>query len=210
MPTFYGFRNGEEIVKRRRVSLKEKDENSESGDEYFTVIFNTGYCVVGSRSKDHLCGFWWAPYFSPVRYGTGLGLGIRRRRVVGLGLGIRRRRAARFGISNKNGVLSPSHTDQPASGKHRSSLVHHGSTNLPAQVSQFPGSYVKEIACGGRHSAVVTDSTKTPCLESKLVRMVNFFLTGVGIGHAILLVAYGSGTAVPSAWIVYFVLEAQS
>jgi hypothetical protein len=30
-------RNGEEIVKRRRVSLKEENENSEYGDEYFTV-----------------------------------------------------------------------------------------------------------------------------------------------------------------------------
>jgi len=44
-------------------------------------------------------------------------------------------------------------TEQPATGKHRSSVVHNGSTNLPAQVSKFP---VKEIACGGRHSAVVT------------------------------------------------------
>ena len=47
-------------------------------------------------------------------------------------------------------------TGKPAPGKERPSVVHQGSTNLSAQVSKYPKSYVKEIACGGRHSAVVT------------------------------------------------------
>ncbi|KAJ6778259.1 REGULATOR OF CHROMOSOME CONDENSATION [Salix koriyanagi] len=70
----------------------------------------------------------------------------------------------KLGLGSRIKMVSSPHlipfTDQPASGKHRSSLGHHGSTNLPSLVSQFPGSYVKEIACGGRHSAVVTDNQK--------------------------------------------------
>lgn len=44
---------------------------------------------------------------------------------------------------------------ESASGKDRSSTFHQGN-GVGAQVSKIPGSYVKEIACGGRHSAVVT------------------------------------------------------
>ncbi|KAE9592053.1 putative regulator of chromosome condensation 1/beta-lactamase-inhibitor protein II [Lupinus albus] len=46
---------------------------------------------------------------------------------------------------------------ESAAGKDRSSTFHQGSS-VGAQVSKVPGSYVKEIACGGRHSAVVTDA----------------------------------------------------
>ncbi|KAK7288441.1 hypothetical protein RIF29_01900 [Crotalaria pallida] len=47
-----------------------------------------------------------------------------------------------------------------ASGKDRSSTFHQGSS-AGAQVSKVPGSYMKEIACGGRHSAVLTDAGGT-------------------------------------------------
>ncbi|KAJ6871205.1 hypothetical protein NC652_036770 [Populus alba x Populus x berolinensis] len=130
-------RNGEEIVKRRRVSLKEENENSEYGDEYFTVTPAIVSLGPGVR-------------ITSVAADTG--------QVWGWGYG----GEGQLGLGSRVKMVSSPHlipfTEQPATGKHRSSVVHNGSTNLPAQVSKFPGSYVKEIACGGRHSAVVTDA----------------------------------------------------
>ncbi|KAK9289798.1 hypothetical protein L1049_007958 [Liquidambar formosana] len=43
-------------------------------------------------------------------------------------------------------------------GKDRSSVFQQGSMSSLPQVPKVPGSYVKGIACGGRHSAVITDA----------------------------------------------------
>lgn len=46
--------------------------------------------------------------------------------------------------------------EQTTSGKDRSQAVHQGSLSSQMQLSKAYGSYVKEITCGGRHSAVIT------------------------------------------------------
>lgn len=139
-------RNGEEIVKRRRVSLKEENENSEYGDEYFTVTPAIVSLGPGVRITSVAAGGRHTLALSDTGQVWGWGYG---------GEG-------QLGLGSRVKMVSSPHlipfTEQPATGKHRSSVVHNGSTNLPAQVSKFPGSYVKEIACGGRHSAVVTDA----------------------------------------------------
>lgn len=40
--------------------------------------------------------------------------------------------------------------------KDKPSVIHQGSTGATPHASKVPGTYVKEIACGGRHSAVIT------------------------------------------------------
>lgn len=65
-----------------------------------------------------------------------------------------------LGLGSRIKMVSSPHlipcVEAPAPGKDRSLVGNQGSLNSSAQVSKFPGSYVKEIACGGRHSAVVT------------------------------------------------------
>lgn len=46
----------------------------------------------------------------------------------------------------------------------KSSAVHQGSPGTATQASKVPGTYVKEIACGGRHSAVITGQHDTSFL----------------------------------------------
>ncbi|KAK8563796.1 hypothetical protein V6N13_005971 [Hibiscus sabdariffa] len=58
-------------------------------------------------------------------------------------------------------VSSPHHIpciEQSTSGKDAPPTVRQGSLNSQVQLSKVTGSYVKEIACGGRHSAVITDA----------------------------------------------------
>ncbi|KAK9291140.1 hypothetical protein L1049_009328 [Liquidambar formosana] len=49
-------------------------------------------------------------------------------------------------------------------GKDRSSVFQQGSMSSLPQVPKVPGSYVKGIACGGRHSAVITGQHLMACL----------------------------------------------
>lgn len=47
--------------------------------------------------------------------------------------------------------------DQPGALKDKAlGTTHQGGTNLSAEALMLPGTYVKKIACGGRHSAVIT------------------------------------------------------
>ena len=65
-----------------------------------------------------------------------------------------------LGLGSRVKMVSSPHLirciEPPASGKDKLSVTHQGSTDAIPQVSKVPGSYVKEIACGGRHSAVIT------------------------------------------------------
>lgn len=65
-----------------------------------------------------------------------------------------------LGLGSRIKIVSSPHLisciEQSTSGKYRSLAVHHGSLNSQMQLSKAAGSYVKEIACGGRHSAVIT------------------------------------------------------
>ncbi|CAK7342808.1 unnamed protein product [Dovyalis caffra] len=147
-------KDGEEIVKRRRVSVvKEESENSQSGDEYFTVIPSIVSLGPGVRITSVAAGGRHTLALSGYKkYEVDMG------QVWGWGYG----GEGQLGLGSRIKMVSSPHlipcTEQPACGKDRSSVVRQGTTNLSVQVSKLPGSYVKEIACGGRHSAVVTDA----------------------------------------------------
>ena len=64
-----------------------------------------------------------------------------------------------LGLGSRVKMVSSPHLipcTESASGKDRSSFQQGGSAGV--QCSNVPGSYVVEIACGGRHSAVITDA----------------------------------------------------
>ncbi|KAJ6381368.1 hypothetical protein OIU77_030113 [Salix suchowensis] len=146
-PIFEDIRDGEEIVKRRRVSeVKEDSENAQSGDEYFTATPAVVSLGPGVKIISVAAGGRHTLALSDMGQVWGWGCGGEGQ----LGLG------SRVKIVSSPRLIP--FTGQPATGKERSPVVHQGSTNLSAQVSKYPKSYVKEIACGGRHSAVVTDA----------------------------------------------------
>lgn len=76
-----------------------------------------------------------------------------------------------LGLGSRMKMVSSPHLipciDQSASGKDRFSAV--------SQSSKFPGSYVKEIACGGRHSAVITGLHFMDSVILVLLKVFNFF-----------------------------------
>lgn len=65
-----------------------------------------------------------------------------------------------LGLGSRIKMVSTPHLvpciESAASGKDRSLVVRQGSMNSSAQVSKVTGRYVKGIACGGRHSALIT------------------------------------------------------
>nr|DAD28303.1 TPA_asm: hypothetical protein HUJ06_029771 [Nelumbo nucifera] len=67
-----------------------------------------------------------------------------------------------LGLGSRIRMVSSSHPvpclEPSAYGKDKSSAVPQGSMSLEGQVCKVPGNYVKAIACGGRHSAVITDA----------------------------------------------------
>lgn len=68
-----------------------------------------------------------------------------------------------LGLSSRIRMVSSPHPisciDSSPYGKDRSAAISHGSLS-DGQGYRVPGNYVKAIACGGRHSAVITGSTK--------------------------------------------------
>ena len=60
-----------------------------------------------------------------------------------------------------------------AYGKDRSSLVHQRSLISTESISKVLGSHVKEFACGGRHSAVITDAVNYPHLVGDFMDSVD-------------------------------------
>ncbi|GLT89535.1 hypothetical protein SLE2022_075130 [Rubroshorea leprosula] len=138
---------GEEMAKRRRIAAaKEESEGLTSGDEFFTA----SPCLVT---------------LGPAVRITSVAAGGRHTlalsdmgQVWGWGYG----GEGQLGLGSRIKMVSSPHLIQciepPASGKERPPVVHRGSLNAPVQVSKAAGSYIKGIACGGRHSAVVTDN----------------------------------------------------
>lgn len=66
-----------------------------------------------------------------------------------------------LGLGSRIRMVSSPHPvpciDSSSYGKDRSSAISHGSIS-EGQSYRVPGNYVKAIACGGRHSAVITGS----------------------------------------------------
>ncbi|KAK9283880.1 hypothetical protein L1049_012135 [Liquidambar formosana] len=136
---------GEEGTKRRRISsTKQAAESSTSGDESLSAL----PCLVtlnpGVRIATVAAGGRHTLALSDIGQVWGWGYGGEGQ----LGLGSRIRM-----------VSSPHPVPCIESyGKDRSSALSRGSMNSEGQGFRVPGSYVKGIACGGRHSAVITDA----------------------------------------------------
>ncbi|GAV70319.1 RCC1 domain-containing protein/RCC1_2 domain-containing protein [Cephalotus follicularis] len=137
---------GEETIKRRRVSsAKQAAESSSSGDETLSAF----PCLValnpGVRIKTVAAGGRHTLALSDIGQVWGWGYGGEGQ----LGLGSRVRM-----VSSPHPVPC---TDS-SYGKDRAAALSQGSMSIEEQGFRIPGSFVKGIACGGRHSAVITDA----------------------------------------------------
>ncbi|XP_050380217.1 ultraviolet-B receptor UVR8-like isoform X2 [Argentina anserina] len=137
-----GKRAGEEVSKRRKTSsAKLEPESSSAADE----LFMASPCLVtmgpGVRITTVAAGGRHTLALSVSDMGQ----------VWGWGYG----GEGQLGLGSRMKMVSAPHLipciDQSASGKDRLFAVSQGG-------SKSPGSFVKEIACGGRHSAVITDT----------------------------------------------------
>ncbi|KAI4356512.1 hypothetical protein L6164_000531 [Bauhinia variegata] len=138
---------GEEIVKRRKISpAKQESDSPASGDDFFTVDPSIVTLSHGVKITSVATGGRHTLALSDVGQVWGWGYGGEGQ----LGLGSRVKMVA-------SPHLIPC-TESSTSGKDKSSIIDHGSAGAGAQVPKVSGSYVKEIVCGGRHSAVITDT----------------------------------------------------
>ncbi|WCJ28344.1 Regulator of chromosome condensation (RCC1) family protein [Euphorbia peplus] len=138
---------GEENGKKRKVSVaKEEFETSSPAEDFFTLSPSLIALGPGVKITNVAAGGRHTLALSDMGQVWGWGYG---------GEG-------QLGLGSRIKMVSSPHLipciDASASGKDRSVTVHQGSLNSSAQAPKLPGSYVKEIACGGRHSAVVTDT----------------------------------------------------
>ncbi|KAK6933109.1 Regulator of chromosome condensation, RCC1 [Dillenia turbinata] len=141
---FDGKGGGEESTKRRRISsTKQTAESSSSGDETLSAL----PCLVtlnpGVRITTVAAGGRHTLALSDIGQVWGWGYGGEGQ----LGLGSRVRL-----VSSPHPVPCV----ESSFGKDRSLALSRGSISSEGQIYKTPGNYVKEIACGGRHSAVIT------------------------------------------------------
>ncbi|KAK4749497.1 hypothetical protein SAY87_026946 [Trapa incisa] len=138
---------GEEISKRRKTTTaKQEIESTASGDETFTLppcLVNLG---PGVRISTVAAGGRHTLALSDTGQVWGWGYGGEGQ----LGLGSRTKMVASPHLIP---CIQPSNV-----GKDGALVGKNGGTSSAAQLSKAPGSCVKQIACGGRHSAVVTDA----------------------------------------------------
>uniref|UniRef100_A0A2P2Q5Y0 Ultraviolet-B receptor UVR8 n=1 Tax=Rhizophora mucronata TaxID=61149 RepID=A0A2P2Q5Y0_RHIMU len=137
---------GDESTKRRRISsAKQAAESSSSGDETLSalpclVTLNPGVRIVtvaaGGRHTLALSDM-----------GQVWGWGYGGEGQLGLGSHIRM-------VSSPH----PIHCIDSTYKKDKPTTPSQGGTSSEGQSFKVPGSYVKGIACGGRHSAVITDA----------------------------------------------------
>lgn len=138
---------GDESTKRRRVSsTKQAVESSSSGDEPLSAL----PCLValnpGVRIATVAAGGRHTLALSDIGQVWGWGYGGEGQ----LGLGSRIRM-----VSSPHPIPCIAASSV---GKDRSAALPRGSMGSEGQGYRVPGSYIKGIACGGRHSAVVTDA----------------------------------------------------
>ncbi|KAL5550292.1 hypothetical protein UlMin_000468, partial [Ulmus minor] len=140
-------KNGEEVVKRRKTShAKQEPDSPVTSEEFFMVspcLVNLG---SGVRITTVAAGGRHTLALSDMGQVWGWGYGGEGQ----LGLGSRVKM-----VSTPNVIPC---IEQPATGKDIASAVSQNNKIPSLQVSNVPGSYVKDIACGGRHSAIVTDA----------------------------------------------------
>ncbi|XP_038890558.1 ultraviolet-B receptor UVR8 isoform X3 [Benincasa hispida] len=140
---------GAESTKRRRVSsAKLAAESSSSSDDTLSAL----PCLVtlnpGVRITSVSAGGRHTLALSVSDVGQVWGWGYGGEGQLGLGSRIRM-------VSSPHPIPC---IESSSFGKDRSTALARGSASLEGQGSRIPGSYVKGIACGGRHSAAVTDA----------------------------------------------------
>ncbi|XP_010321436.1 ultraviolet-B receptor UVR8 isoform X2 [Solanum lycopersicum] len=140
-------RGGEDGAKRRRVSsVKQPAESSSSGDEGLSAL----PCLVtlnpGVRIVSVAAGGRHTLALSDIGQVWGWGYGGEGQ----LGLGSRIRM-----VSSPHPVPC---IDSSSLRKERAIGLSHGCPGSEGQGLRVPGNYIKRIACGGRHSAVITDA----------------------------------------------------
>ncbi|XP_022765107.1 ultraviolet-B receptor UVR8-like isoform X2 [Durio zibethinus] len=138
---------GEESTKRRRISsTKQSAESSLSGDETLSALPCLVTLNAGVRIVTVAAGGRHTLALSDIGQVWGWGYGGEGQ----LGLGSRVRM-----VSSPN--LVPC-IESSSYGKDRTAALSQGILSSEGQGFRVPGSYVKQIACGGRHSAVITDA----------------------------------------------------
>ncbi|TYH51772.1 hypothetical protein ES332_D10G301600v1 [Gossypium tomentosum] len=138
---------GEEGTKRRRTSsAKHSAESSSSGDETLSAL----PCLVTLNPGVRIATVATGGRHTLALSDTG--------QVWGWGYG----GEGQLGLGSRIRMVSSPHPVpciEPSSlGKDRASALSRGSLSSERQSFRVPGSYVKGIACGGRHSAVITDA----------------------------------------------------
>ncbi|XP_068668074.1 ultraviolet-B receptor UVR8-like isoform X1 [Aristolochia californica] len=140
---------GEESAKRRRLSTaKQAAESSTSGDESLSALPCLVSLSPGVRIATVAAGGRHTLALSVSDVGQVWGWGYGGEGQLGLGSRIRM-------VSSPHPVPC---IETLGYGKDRTSALPRGSMNTEAQTYKVPGSYVKAIACGGRHSAIITDT----------------------------------------------------
>ncbi|KAJ4704613.1 ultraviolet-B receptor UVR8-like [Melia azedarach] len=139
-------KTGEEVVKRRKTSSARKEtENPSCSDEFFTV----SPCLVTLNPGVKITMVATGGRHTLVLSDMG--------QVWGWGYG----GEGQLGLGSRIKMVSTPHLipciEPFASGKDRSLALRQGSMNSTS-TAKVTGSYVKGIACGGRHSALVTDT----------------------------------------------------
>ncbi|XP_015876568.2 ultraviolet-B receptor UVR8 isoform X1 [Ziziphus jujuba] len=138
--------SGEENTKRRRISsVKQAAESSSTGDETLSALPCLVALTPGVRITSVAAGGRHTLALSDIGQVWGWGYGGEGQ----LGLGSRIRM-----VSSPHPIPC---IESSAYGKDRSATMSRGGT-AEGPGYRAPGSYVKGIACGGRHSAVITDA----------------------------------------------------
>ncbi|XP_055811129.1 ultraviolet-B receptor UVR8 isoform X2 [Solanum dulcamara] len=138
-------RGGEDGAKRRRVSsVKQPSESSSSGDEGLSAL----PCLVTLNPEVRIVSVAAGGRHTLALSGQVWGWGYGGEGQLGLGSRIRM-------VSSPHPVPC---IDSSSLRKDRAMGLSHGCTGSEGQGLRVPGNYVKRIACGGRHSAVITDA----------------------------------------------------
>ncbi|KHN13116.1 Putative E3 ubiquitin-protein ligase HERC4 [Glycine soja] len=139
--------SGEESTKRRRVSsAKQTAESSSSSDDSLTAF----PCLVTLNPGIRIASVAAGGRHTLALSDTGL--------VWAWGYG----GEGQLGLGSRIRMVSTPHLvpciDSSYYVKDRSATLARGNMGSEGQTFRIPGSYIKRIACGGRHSAVITDA----------------------------------------------------
>ncbi|KAL5125389.1 Ultraviolet-B receptor UVR8 [Glycine soja] len=154
--------SGEESTKRRRVSsAKQTAESSSSSDDSLTAF----PCLVTLNPGIRIASVAAGGRHTLALSDTGL--------VWAWGYG----GEGQLGLGSRIRMVSTPHLvpciDSSYYVKDRSATLARGNMGSEGQTFRIPGSYIKRIACGGRHSAVITVNSYVLILEYLSVELTD-------------------------------------